>query len=49
MIVTVAYAMGVSFILIKILDATVGLRVTERAEFEGLDRSQHGEAGYAEV
>jgi Amt family ammonium transporter len=46
---TIGYAVVVSLILIKVIDATVGLRVNERDEFEGLDRSQHGEAGYAEV
>ncbi len=44
----VAYAMIVSYLLLKVLDKTMGLRITERQEFEGLDVSQHGEAGYAE-
>jgi Amt family ammonium transporter len=32
--------------LLKILDATMGLRVEESEEDEGLDVSQHGESAY---
>jgi len=32
-----------SFILLKIIDAVIGLRVTEEEEREGLDLSLHGE------
>lgn len=32
----------------KILDATVGLRVKEEEEFQGLDINEHGEEGYNE-
>jgi Amt family ammonium transporter len=35
-----------TFILLKILDAVVGLRCTESDEQEGLDITQHGERGY---
>jgi Amt family ammonium transporter len=35
-----------SFVLLKIVDALLGLRVSEEDEFEGLDLSQHGESGY---
>ena len=38
-------AVGTAVIL-KVLDATMGLRVTERDEIQGLDISQHGEEGY---
>ena len=31
---------------LKVLDATMGLRVSREAEIEGLDFSQHGEEGY---
>jgi Amt family ammonium transporter len=38
---------GVStFVLLKIVDATIGLRVSEQDEIVGLDLSQHGEVGY---
>jgi len=32
--------------ILKLLDATLGLRVTEEHESEGLDLAQHGERGY---
>jgi Amt family ammonium transporter len=35
-----------TFILLKVLDAVMGLRVSREAEIEGLDLSQHGEEGY---
>lgn len=41
-----AYALIVSFILAKIVDATVGMRVTEDVEDLGLDAKIHGESGY---
>jgi hypothetical protein len=33
--------------LAKVIDITVGLRVTEAGEFDGLDRDQHGETAYS--
>ncbi len=36
----------VTFVLLKVLDVTMGLRVSREAEVEGLDLSQHGEEGY---
>jgi len=44
--VTWIFAAAVSFILLKILDMTMGLRVTQEEEMQGLDLSQHGEEGY---
>jgi len=41
-----ALAAVVSFILLKLIDATIGLRVTEEQEHQGLDLNQHGEEGY---
>lgn len=35
-----------SWILLKVIDAVVGLRVTEDEEVRGLDITQHGEEGY---
>jgi Amt family ammonium transporter len=40
---TVIYGFVVSFILLKAIDMTIGLRVTEEQEREGLDISMHGE------
>jgi Amt family ammonium transporter len=41
------YAFAVTFALAKILDATIGLRVSEEEEDVGLDIAQHGERAYA--
>jgi Amt family ammonium transporter len=41
---TVVYGFVVSFALLKIIDKTIGLRVTEEQEREGLDISLHGES-----
>lgn len=35
-----------TFVLLKIVDATIGLRITEQEEIDGLDIAQHGEVGY---
>ena len=43
---TLVYGGLVSFILLKIIDATIGLRVTEEEETEGLDLALHDERGY---
>ncbi|MGD8957903.1 MAG: ammonium transporter, partial [Chromatiaceae bacterium] len=43
---TLVYGGIVSFILLKIIDATIGLRVTEEQETEGLDLALHDERGY---
>jgi Amt family ammonium transporter len=44
--VSIVYAAVVSFILLKVLDLTMGLRVTQQDEVQGIDYSQHGEEGY---
>ena len=44
--ITIVYAAVVSFVLLKILDAVMGLRVSQQSEIQGLDLSQHGEEGY---
>ena len=35
-----------TFVILKVLDAVMGLRVTQQEEIQGLDISQHGEEGY---
>jgi Amt family ammonium transporter len=45
-LVTILFSAVVSFILLKILDATIGLRVPQDGELKGLDVSEHGEEGY---
>jgi Amt family ammonium transporter len=44
--VTWIFSIVMTFILLKVLDATMGLRVTQEEEVQGLDQSQHGEEGY---
>ncbi len=45
-VVTLIWSGVLSFIILKIVDATVGLRVEEDEERMGLDLSQHNERGY---
>jgi ammonium transporter, Amt family len=42
--VTVIYGFSASYIILKIIDMTIGLRVTEEQEREGLDITLHGES-----
>ena len=46
-VATWIFAFGGSLVLLKVVDAVVGLRVTEEEEFAGLDLSQHSENAYA--
>jgi Amt family ammonium transporter len=46
--VTLAYSFVVSLAIGLAIDATMGLRVDDTAEDEGLDLSQHAEVAYAE-
>jgi len=41
--VTVVYGLIMTFIILKVIDMVVGLRVSEEEEREGLDVSLHGE------
>jgi Amt family ammonium transporter len=43
---TVAYTAIVTYVLIKLVDVLLGLRVTEEQEIEGLDLNLHDERGY---
>ncbi len=43
---TLIYTAIASYILLKIVDLTIGLRVTDEAETEGLDIAEHGESAY---
>ena len=43
---TLIYSGIVTFVILKIVDAIVGLRVSEQEEDEGLDLSLHGEEGF---
>lgn len=44
---TIAYSVVVTFIILKAVDAMVGLRVSEEEEVQGLDITQHSEIGYS--
>ena len=44
--ITIVYCAVATFILLKILDAVMGLRVSQEGEVRGLDMNEHGEEGY---
>ena len=44
--VILVYSFVATYGILKLLDKTMGLRVTDEEEVMGLDLSQHGEAGY---
>ena len=41
------YAGALSFLILKVVDAIVGLRASADDEEVGLDTSQHNETGYS--
>lgn len=43
---TIVWSGVVAFIAFKLIDLTIGLRVTEEDERKGLDTAVHGEAAY---
>ena len=45
-VITWAIAVVGAFVLLKIVDLVMGLRVSESDEYDGLDLTQHGESGY---
>ena len=45
-VVVGVYAAAVTWVILKVLGATVGLRVSDQEERQGLDTSQHGEVAY---
>jgi len=44
--ITIVYTAAVSYALLKAIDATLGLRVTQEHEVTGLDTTLHAEVGY---
>ena len=46
LVVVTAFSFVATYIIAKIMDRTIGLRVTEDTEMAGLDASDHGEAAY---
>jgi Amt family ammonium transporter len=47
-VATWVYAFVLTFVILKVLDVTMGIRVTKEEEAIGLDMSQHGELPYAD-
>lgn len=45
-VITVAFCAVATYIILKVLDAVIGLRVSEEQESEGLDLALHDERGY---
>ena len=45
-LVTWVFSIVVTFIILKVIDAVIGLRVPQGEEVRGLDITQHGEEGY---
>jgi Amt family ammonium transporter len=45
-VTTIVFSFVVTFIIGKVLDVTIGLRVAENDELTGLDQTQHAESGY---
>jgi Amt family ammonium transporter len=45
-LLTIVWSGVVAWVAFKLVDLTLGLRVTEEAEREGLDTTAHGEAAY---
>ncbi len=43
---TIAYSVVVTFIILKVIDVIIGLRVNSDDETQGLDLTQHSEVGY---
>ena len=45
-IATILWCGVITFVLLKVLDMTIGLRVSDEKETEGLDLVEHNESGY---
>ncbi|HLE31798.1 MAG TPA: hypothetical protein VJB38_04230 [Bacteroidota bacterium] len=46
-VAALGYSFVVTYVLLKLLDKIMGVRLSDEQEYEGLDLSQHGESGYA--
>jgi len=44
---TIIYSIIVTFVILKAIDLTIGLRVSHEDEMQGLDLTQHSETGYS--
>ena len=43
---SIIYITVISFIILKVVDSIVGLRINDEEELQGLDLTDHGESGY---
>jgi len=48
-LIAIAYAAGVTLVILFVVQKTIGLRSTSTEEMKGLDDSYHGETGYGMV
>jgi len=48
-LITAVYSLVMTFIILKVIDLVIGLRVQEREERIGLDLTQHSEAAYTVI
>jgi len=46
-VATIVFAFVMTFVILKLLDAIMGLKVSDEEEVRGLDITQHSEAGYS--
>ena len=46
-VVVAAWVIATTFVLFKVIKATIGLRVSEEEELMGLDKSEHGSEAYS--
>jgi ammonium transporter, Amt family len=42
----IAYCAIISFVILKFIEVSIGLRVSDEEEIQGIDITEHGEAGY---
>ena len=49
MVATVIFTAVATFVILKVVDLLVGLRVSKEEETEGLDIALHEERGYTEL
>jgi Amt family ammonium transporter len=48
-VVHIVWAAVLTYIILKVVDLLVGVRVSSEEETEGLDYTQHGEVGYHDL
>jgi Amt family ammonium transporter len=46
---TIAFSAFMTFVLLKVIGATMGIRSNDEHQSEGLDLVEHGEKGYHEL